>query len=107
LREAPTLVFDQHVGEEQRKWFRPDQFACAPGCMAKAERLLLAGEACGACRRKIFFQGCEFGIFLPPAQRGFEFELPIEVSSITALLRPVTNMKCSMPAGGPRPPRAG
>ena len=92
-------MLHQHVGQQQRERLVADQFARAPHRMAEAERLLLPGEArrarapagpareirapCAFCRSRSVISSSNWRS---------------KWSSMTPLLRPVTKMKCSMPA---------
>ena len=88
LREAAALVLDQHVGQQQRERFMPDQFARAPHGMAKPERLLLAREARGAGLRQILGEQREIGPLLPLAQGHLQLELTVEMILDDVLVAP-------------------
>ena len=65
--------------------------------MAEAQRRLLAGEA-GLPGWAGRFEAGKFGRLAALGQRVLELDCRSKWSSITPLLRPVTKMKCSMPA---------
>ena len=99
LREAAALVLHQHVGQQQRERLVADQFARAPDRMAEAERRLLAGEARRARLRQIAADSSARSAFLPRSVSVISSSnWRSKWSSMTPLLRPVTKMKCSMPA---------
>jgi len=98
LREAAAVVLHQHVGQQQRKRLVPHQFARAPHRVAESQRHLLAREARRSRTGQVAHEQLEIGPAFGVRERVLELELRSKWSSMTALLRPVTKMKCSMPA---------
>ena len=98
LPETAGLRMDQHVGQEQGEGLVADHFAGAPHGVAKAQRLLLAGEARLAGHRQVALERFEIGVLCRAAQRLLQLILLVEMILDDALLRPVTKTKCSMPA---------
>ena len=99
----PGSCQHQHVRQQQRERLVADDVARAPDRMAEAERRLLAGEARRRRRRAGRAPGSPARRFLPRAASvASSSNWRSKWSSITPLLRPVTKMKCSMPASAPR-----
>ena len=98
LREAGLAPCMQHVGQEQRERLVADDVARAPDRVAEAERRLLAGEAGRAGLGQVAAQLLELLLLAALASVASSSYGMSKWSSMTALLRPVTKMKCSMPA---------
>ena len=99
LREAAGTGTHDHVGEEHGEGLVADQLARAPHGVAEAERLLLAGEAdlarlrAGRARAPRAPRSCRARAASPRARTGCRNDPRSPPCS-----RPVTKMKCSIPA---------
>jgi len=98
LLEAARGIQHQLVRQYHREWLVADDVAGAPYRMAEAERRLLPREAHRTRLGLVARQDLHFGLLAARAKRGASSYIRSKWSSITPLLRPVTKMKCSMPA---------
>ena len=98
-RRCRACAVMQHVGQQQRERLVADDIARAPHGMAETERRLLAREArlaraSGSSRHQLF----ELLRLLLAGERRSARTGCRNDPRCTPLLRPVTKMKCSMPA---------
>ena len=80
------LRLHQDVGKKQSEGFVADELARAPDRVAKAERLLLTGEARGAWAWQILVETLELARLAARGKNLLELELPVEMVLDHALI---------------------